>query len=497
MQFQTIQKVVGSKWIGIAAGVMSALCSGGMSFLVHSTSGRIPVTEITFCRSLLSLLAVWPFVLKESRDLFSKRAIELWFRSVASAISILCFAWNLQHTSIGFASILFNLTPLIVLVFGLVTGAISRSPKYVLAMGLVAVGSCLCFFGASIPPSGTVWFVGLLGATAAGASYTMLQRQSICWTTCSVIWPLSWMSLFAALILKKGPWVVPSTNVLYPLLMIGILGLATQFLVTVSLRHSGLALGTAIVPSSIGISVLLDAFTTHQIHAVALSGAFLYLAGIVPLVIYRSNAKELSGDSVSERSREVRHEECAVEWALLGEQLPFDARILRHTGTDHAVMAEIRNLRALCWSEVYGKGYTLEDGFDEQGDHWVVMTNGDVKAAARLTVHHSLKSVPDGHLFEHLRDAPITFPVGYISRLVVHPELRGLGLPAVLDRLRRDAASAAGCRGLVAVWNPMSGVKRKHQLIASGFVSLDGELPLADGGFGTSYVFVMPKIRVD
>jgi GNAT superfamily N-acetyltransferase len=153
------------------------------------------------------------------------------------------------------------------------------------------------------------------------------------------------------------------------------------------------------------------------------------------------------------------------------------------------MMHGIRCLRARCWETIYVAGHSLEDGFDDEALHWVVCVAGEVIAAARLTIHSNLEHLPDSHLFRDFRSLQISYPLGYISRLVVHPEMRRLGIASQLDKLRIDEAYTRGCKTITVVWNPMSGERRRQQILSLNFKSFDGDKPLADGVFGTSYVY--------
>ncbi len=88
-----------------------------MSFVVHSYSGKLPATEVIFFRSVFALVVLGPFAFRDRRKLLSRSANLLWLRSLLGAVSILSFTWNLQHTSIGLASVLFNVAPLGVMLF--------------------------------------------------------------------------------------------------------------------------------------------------------------------------------------------------------------------------------------------------------------------------------------------------------------------------------------------------------------------------------------------
>jgi GNAT superfamily N-acetyltransferase len=154
-------------------------------------------------------------------------------------------------------------------------------------------------------------------------------------------------------------------------------------------------------------------------------------------------------------------------------------------------MAEIRSLRAICWEPVYSRGGTLEDGFDHLAQHWTLEVGAKLVAAARLTIHENLTEVPDAHLFTGLPDIAVAFPLGYITRLVVHPDYRTRGVAMQMDRERITAAKSAGCRSIAAVWNTLSGERRRNRLRSIGFRSFDHDALRDDGAFGRSSVYFL------
>jgi len=264
-----------------------------MYVVVHTAAGRLPATQITFARSLIALIAATPGAYRQRQLLISPPAWPVWLRSGANAVSIVCLAWNLQHTTIGFANILFNLAPVVVLVLGLRTGAIRSGITPTVCMILVAVGSCLCWQGAPSASNLYVWAVGLIGAIAAGIHYTMLEQQSAGWSPSSLIWPLSLISLPLMIALKTGPWAPLSGGTLIPLAQVGGLCLVGQYLVIVSLRYAGLAIGTALVPSAVAFGVAAHVATAQGAHDEPILGSFVYLAGLMPLIALKAGGREL------------------------------------------------------------------------------------------------------------------------------------------------------------------------------------------------------------
>lgn len=170
--------------------------------------------------------------------------------------------------------------------------------------------------------------------------------------------------------------------------------------------------------------------------------------------------------------------------------------ISRFHGMSECPMGEILALRRLCWPGIYAAGESLEDGFDEDAWHWIVRSGSHLIAAARLTIHYNLIQIPEAHLFNHLVSFPLPTPIGYISRLVVHPDARRHGLAGNLDRRRLETCRELSVKWVIANWTTQSGARRKQQLINLGFQSPDGGAAHPDGAFGNSFVYWMPSPSV-
>jgi hypothetical protein len=176
----------------------------------------------------------------------------------------------------------------------------------------------------------------------------------------------------------------------------------------------------------------------------------------------------------------------------MGQLIPeADWEITRFKGVENCPINEVRELRRLCWPAIYGAGHALEDRFDADAWHWTVSLEGQVMAAARLTIHPDLLAVPDAHLCAKLLSLSLPAPIGYFSRLVVHPTVRGSGLAGKLDMLRLGVCRDLGVKSLACSWTPSSGICRKQQLMELGFISSDGHMLQPDGVFGKSEVYWM------
>jgi hypothetical protein len=81
--------------------MLSAAGIGVTSLLVHLETDSLPAAEINLARAVIGLVITLPFVWRELGSLWRRECAAVWVRALAGAVSVLCFTWNLQHTSIG------------------------------------------------------------------------------------------------------------------------------------------------------------------------------------------------------------------------------------------------------------------------------------------------------------------------------------------------------------------------------------------------------------
>lgn len=501
----------------MAAGVLSAAAYGAMSFVVHSYGGKLPATEVIFFRSVFALVVLWPFAFRDRRELLSRSANLLWLRSLLGAVSILSFTWNLQHTSIGLASVLFNVAPLGVMLFAWVSKSERLTLARIVCLVLVVAGGFVFWGDVNVGAVGQVFAVGLGGALAAAGSYTVLNRAAANWSPFTLTWGISVLSIPVTLLLKRGPWVPLYSGVILPVLSIAVLCSAGQVFVALSYRWAELSTATALASSSMAWGVVLDVFSGSTAGLKQLIGCAIYLAGCIPLTVIKApqsaevpqdvmlssdpntspklESQGACGSNTLQSSREYSRTITDLKETQMS-QLDQNSTVVPwktmcFQGTSNCPIEEVRELRRFCWPKIYAAGYSLEDGFDDEAWHWTIRLDDRLAAAARLTIHQNLVQVPAPHLFVHLSSCRLPTPIGYISRLVVHPEARGRGLASILDKTRLDACNSLRARSLVVVWSASSGIRRKRQFMDLGFQSADGDAAQPDGVFGTASVYWM------
>lgn len=141
---------------------------------------------------------------------------------------------------------------------------------------------------------------------------------------------------------------------------------------------------------------------------------------------------------------------------------------------DARTLLQIQELRRLAWASTgevpnfISSSDILTNEHDVHGLHWAVMHQGEPIAAARMCVHDSASSMPDPEALYGYTDQ-IPTPCAALTRLVVHPDFRRLGLSKVLDRIRMGHASLQGCKALVSVTEAVPRIKHLERL---GFTHL-------------------------
>jgi len=154
------------------------------------------------------------------------------------------------------------------------------------------------------------------------------------------------------------------------------------------------------------------------------------------------------------------------------------------------MLEQIGRLRILAWEadgELPPFAPRAEVWLDEHDSHaqnFAVLFDGRPIAAARMCVHVRARDLPDLPSLTGY-EGLLNPPIAALTRLVVNPAFRGLGLSRQLDEARLTAARKSGCRSAVGVTHLPN---RVRQLSDRGFDKL-GESRYRTVSFAPSYVF--------
>jgi len=267
---------------GILAGLLSSLSYGLVAFLVHFSSGQVPTTEVTFALGMVGCFLLLPLVARDLPILLRREGKFIWMRNVAGSISIVCLAWNLQHTSVGVANALFNISPLLVLVGGWCAGGRWPSLRHFAFLILVVAGTSIYWRSGHGEIGIFVYLVGILGALAASCSYLALKRATMSASPWLIIWGIFFATAIVSILSSRGKWVVPHFEDGLVLLSIGVVSLIGQCFVTRSFALLSASAAVVLVPSSIVWAVLIDSLVrTGGAVTHAVLGSLMYATGTV------------------------------------------------------------------------------------------------------------------------------------------------------------------------------------------------------------------------
>lgn len=141
---------------GLTAGIASSAIVGGISLLIYREANALPATEISFARGIVGLSVTLPLIWTRLPQLVQPGSAALWIRAVAGAVSVLCFSWNLQHTSVGMANMLFDSSLLLLLVIGHLGGEVRFTPSSLWALLIAIIGTWVYWYGVNAPLSSNV-----------------------------------------------------------------------------------------------------------------------------------------------------------------------------------------------------------------------------------------------------------------------------------------------------------------------------------------------------
>jgi drug/metabolite transporter (DMT)-like permease len=282
--------------LGIMAGMLSAAGFGLVSIAIHQASVTLPAAEITFGRAAIGLAALLPLVWRKPSALPHRQAGYLWLCASAGAVSIVCFAWNLQHTSVGVANILFNLSILLILVSGSVVGETTFSVRAAIELGLVLLGTSIYWHGEEAQLTMAVAAVGLLGAVAATIAFTALKKAARAADSWRILCAVCAASVPVSLFAGTTDWAIPSGTGLLTLLAVGLGSLASQWFLVLSFVRLPLTLATALTPSCIVWSVIgATFFNDAPLSYDGIIGVSFYAIGICALAARTSAETVLTG----------------------------------------------------------------------------------------------------------------------------------------------------------------------------------------------------------
>lgn len=262
---------MGAARIGYFWALASAVSFGLMSWLVHAAV-ELPPLWIALVRGLVGLAILTPLVGRRLGGVFAPNSGFLWLRALSGALSILCYYWNLQRTSVGTAKSLQDLAPVIVAAFSVFVLREDLRGRTGLGIVLAIAGALAIGLRGATPPSGIVVAVGVLGALAAATAFLSLREAATEHSPELVVWMLcASSSAVSAALIASGvigeaamPWHELGARGVFLLAGVALSGLFGQLWMTRAYQH---------LPASIASALGLTALLWGVLFEISLSGA--------------------------------------------------------------------------------------------------------------------------------------------------------------------------------------------------------------------------------
>lgn len=262
-----------------------------MSLFVHISAGHTPAGELVFFRALFTLIVLSPFVYRDVRLIFSRRASFVWLRSLAGSVSMLVFYWTLQHTTVGRSAALTYTAPVFVIILSWRFFSETISLKEAGMVGLALSGVALLYGQGGGGLTITVALIGLFGAATAGVAYVSLRQAAADLSVGLVVWAFSLVMFLIAVFVPGPEWSLPEGPALLAVLGVCISGALGQIFLTLSYVHLRAPIASALGLSSLVFGVLFESIFYWHLPSLGETISYsLILAGISLLqIIHRGH----------------------------------------------------------------------------------------------------------------------------------------------------------------------------------------------------------------
>ena len=164
---------------------------------------------------------------------------------------------------------------------------------------------------------------------------------------------------------------------------------------------------------------------------------------------------------------------------------------------DYPVLAQISQLRAEVWQKtlptsLFNNGLWTDE-HDDHARHWVIISNNQVLAAARLCIHKTLEEVPYSQVYMDSKRL-ILPPIASMNRLVINTVAQGNGLSKQFDAIRINQARKDKCCSVVVIVSDFTKQYRINSLRKHGFRLANKKRNIFDETFGVLSPYVLNLI---
>jgi drug/metabolite transporter (DMT)-like permease len=272
---------------GLLWGILSAASFGLMSYLVHWNPQKLPVEQLALVRGLITMAGVLPWCWRDLDKYLGRESSMLWVRAFSGATGLFLYYYTLQGTVSANANFLFSSSPLFVVLFAVVFLKERLSALEISGIALIVSAGLLLYIPNAQAIPAWVWATGLSGAVVSAVAFLSLGSAAKKYSSSLIVFGFGFMGAVLAAVYPGWSWVQVGFEGWAYILATSVMGLAAQFLMTLSFIGLKTPIAAALGRSSILFAGLLDiVLAGYRPHVLEWLAYFTIVAGV-----YLSNQK--------------------------------------------------------------------------------------------------------------------------------------------------------------------------------------------------------------
>jgi len=200
--------------------------------LIKLVSTRIPSEETVFFRSIICTILVLLYMWANGYTLKVKNKRMLLLRGALGAVAVLCSFYTISKIKLGEASILFQMTPVFVVIIAhfLLKEAL---PKFFYGLLLLSVVGCLLVIKPTFANWGSIpALVGIISTVMAAGAYICIRSLGKEHSVYIVVLYFAVTATVAPIPIMIKTFVVPNVKELVILTLVGVTATLGQFFMT-------------------------------------------------------------------------------------------------------------------------------------------------------------------------------------------------------------------------------------------------------------------------
>jgi drug/metabolite transporter (DMT)-like permease len=266
---------------GILAALLGSALFTLMAYFVNQSKVVVAGQDLLAGRAIGGILILGFIYRNEIPSLFAKKAASVWFRSLFGALSVAAYFWNLGNTSIGTATVLADLAPVLVVLTASVLYNVKLDRLAILGSFISLAGVIILSSPVFSEMSPAVVVVGVSGAVAGTMAYFSLKNATKEFSSGVIVWAFSIGLLGVSLCCRPIGLLHLKMPAYLPLLIVTFAGLAAQIFMTLSYKYLSTQLASCLSLMACVWAVFLDLFVLHVILTpFALIAIVLIMVGI-------------------------------------------------------------------------------------------------------------------------------------------------------------------------------------------------------------------------